>query len=35
MLSMNPELAPLEMVFEQAMTIESLPPEERAASSRA
>jgi hypothetical protein len=29
-LSMNPELAPLEVVFEQAMTIESLPPAERA-----
>ncbi len=29
-LSMNPELAPLEMVFEQALTIENLPPEERA-----
>jgi hypothetical protein len=29
-LSMNPELAPLEMVFEQAMTIENLPPQERA-----
>src|SRR5512142_2987846 len=28
-LSMNPELAPLEMVFEQGLTIESLPPEER------
>jgi hypothetical protein len=29
-LSMNPELAPLEMVFEQASVIENLPPEERA-----
>lgn len=29
MLSMNPEMAPLEMVFEQAMTIERLPEEER------
>lgn len=29
-LSMNPELAPLEMVFEQAQTIESLPPAEQA-----
>jgi hypothetical protein len=29
-LSMNPELAPLEIVFEQAMTIEGLPPAERA-----
>lgn len=28
-LSMNPELAPLELVFEQAQSIESLPPEER------
>jgi hypothetical protein len=27
---MNPELAPLEMVFEQAQSIEKLPPEERA-----
>ena len=30
MLSLNPELAPLEMVFEQAMTIERLPPDQRA-----
>jgi len=30
LLSMSPELAPLEMVFEQAMTIERLPAEERA-----
>lgn len=29
MLSLNPELAPLEMVFEQALTIEKLPPTER------
>jgi hypothetical protein len=29
-LAMNPELAPLEMVFEQAFSIESLPPAERA-----
>ena len=29
-LSMNPELAPLEMVFEQALTIETMPPAERA-----
>lgn len=29
-LSMNPELAPLEMVFEQAMAIERMPVEERA-----
>lgn len=28
-LSMNPELAPLEMVFEQAQSIETLPAEER------
>src|SRR5512143_1348591 len=28
-LSMNPELAPLEMVFEQALSIEQLPREER------
>ncbi len=28
-LSMNPELAPLEMVFEQALSIETLPQEER------
>src|SRR5512133_70879 len=28
-LSMNPELAPLEMVFEQALSIETLPYEER------
>jgi hypothetical protein len=28
-LSMNPELAPLEMVFEQALSIEELPREER------
>ncbi len=28
-LSMNPELAPLEMVFEQALSIETLPAEER------
>ncbi len=30
MLSLNPELAPPEMIFEQAMTIERLPPEQRA-----
>lgn len=30
MLSLNPELAPLDMVFEQAMTIERMPAEERA-----
>ncbi len=30
MLSLNPELAPLDLVFEQAMTIERLPEEERA-----
>lgn len=30
MLSFNPELAPPEMIFEQAMTIERLPPEQRA-----
>lgn len=30
MLSLNPELAPLELVFEQAMTIERLPEDERA-----
>ncbi len=29
-LSMNPELAPLEMVFQQAITIEALPSPERA-----
>jgi hypothetical protein len=29
MLSLNPELAPLDLVFEQAMTIERLPEEER------
>jgi hypothetical protein len=29
MLSLNPELAPLDLVFEQAMTIERLPPKER------
>ena len=29
MLSLNPETAPLDLVFEQAMTIERLPPEER------
>jgi hypothetical protein len=29
-LSMNPELAPLEVVFEQAVTIENLPSSERA-----
>ncbi len=29
LLSINPELAPQEMVFEQALTIERLPPEER------
>ncbi len=29
-LSMNPELAPLEVVFEQAMMIENMPPAERA-----
>jgi hypothetical protein len=29
-LSMNPEMAPLEMVFQQATAIEALPPEERA-----
>ncbi len=28
-LAINPELAPLDLVFEQALTIESLPPEER------
>jgi hypothetical protein len=28
-LSMNPELAPLEMVFQQALSIETLPPKER------
>jgi len=28
-LSLNPELAPLELVFEQAMTIERMPPEQR------
>lgn len=30
MLSLNPELAPLDLVFEQAMTIERLPSDERA-----
>jgi hypothetical protein len=30
MLSLNPELAPPEMIFEHAMTIEKLPPEQRA-----
>jgi hypothetical protein len=30
MLSINPELAPQEMVFEQAMMIENMPPAERA-----
>ena len=30
MLSLNPETAPLDLVFEQAMTIERLAPEERA-----
>jgi len=30
MLSLNPELAPLELVFEQAMTIERMPEPERA-----
>jgi hypothetical protein len=30
MLSLNPETAPLDLVFEQAMTIERLPEEERA-----
>jgi hypothetical protein len=29
MLSLNPELSPIEMVFEQAMTIERMPPEQR------
>lgn len=29
-LAMNPEIAPLEMVFEQALAIENMPPEERA-----
>jgi len=29
MLALNPELAPTELVFEQAMTIEHLPPEDR------
>ena len=29
LLSLNPELAPQELVFEQAMTIERLPPDER------
>jgi hypothetical protein len=29
MVSFNPELSPTELVFEQAMMIESLPPEER------
>jgi hypothetical protein len=29
-LSMNPELAPLEVVFEQALMIENMPPAERA-----
>lgn len=28
-LSLNPELAPMELVFEQAMTIERMPPEQR------
>ncbi|MHB1337614.1 MAG: PEP/pyruvate-binding domain-containing protein [Bellilinea sp.] len=30
MLSLNPELAPIDLVFEQAMTIERMPEEERA-----
>ena len=30
MLAIHPELAPQELIFEQAMTIERLPPEERA-----
>jgi hypothetical protein len=30
MVAFNPELAPTELVFQQAMTIEHLPPEERA-----
>lgn len=30
-LSINPELAPLEVVFEQALAIETMPPAERAA----
>ncbi len=30
MLSLNPELAPPEMIFEHAMTIERLPPDQRA-----
>jgi len=29
MLSINPELAPIDLVFEQALTIERLPPEKR------
>jgi hypothetical protein len=29
-LAINPELAPLDLVFEQALTIEKMPPEERA-----
>lgn len=28
-LAVNPELAPLDLVFEQALTIEAMPPEER------
>ncbi|PJF45663.1 MAG: hypothetical protein CUN48_17745, partial [Candidatus Thermofonsia Clade 3 bacterium] len=30
MLSINPELAPIDLVFEQALTIERLPPARRA-----
>jgi hypothetical protein len=30
MLSLNPELAPQDMVFQQAMTIDNMPPEQRA-----
>ena len=30
-LAINPELAPLDLVFEQALTIEKMPPEERIA----
>lgn len=29
-LAINPELAPIDLVFEQALTIENMPPEERA-----
>src|SRR5690606_40264567 len=29
MLSINPELAPIDLVFEQALTIERLPPAKR------